>query len=68
MKNRKGSWPFKQTWYSLCSRHMMNYEDETCHMCQSGHWRYDVVHSISSFVYKNWPNFWIWWVNRKRRF
>lgn len=61
--NKRGMWPFSQTWFSMCSAHSYGrYED--CQACQAGCWCSDVKQSIGLFVYDNAPDFWRWWANR----
>lgn len=62
---KKGIWPFRKTWYSICSAHQ-KYK-KSCPRCNKGNWHNDVRYYFSSVIYKNWPNVWRWWVNRKQR-
>jgi hypothetical protein len=58
----KGVWPFRYEWFSFCSAHQRH--NPTCELCSHGGWTNVNRHAISSFVYKRWPDFWRWYVNR----
>jgi hypothetical protein len=61
-RRRKGVWPFSSTWFSFCSAHQ-RYK-ANCDLCNAGTWINDIRHAVSSFVFKRWPDFWRWYVNR----
>lgn len=58
----KGVFPFRQTWYSLCSAHQ-DYK-KACACCNAGMWAYDVPHFFGSIVYAVAPGLWQQWANR----
>ena len=64
--NKRGTWPFNQTYYSMCSAHNDG-RHEDCLACNAGTWYSDVRHSISSVIYKTTPGIWRWWVNKRYR-
>lgn len=55
--------PFRQDWYSICSRHLEYRSD--CDLCQSGVWLNHWIHICSHTFYILFPQTWKWWVNRK---
>jgi hypothetical protein len=58
---RKGIWPFRSEWYSVCSAHQQHSRD--CDTCQYGSWRNVVTGLISSTIFKHKPDLWRWWMN-----
>ena len=61
--NKRGTWPFSQTYYSICSAHNDG-RHEDCLACDAGEWHSDVRHLITSMI----PlKIWLWWVNRRWR-
>lgn len=60
---KRGVWPLRQTWYSICSAHQEH--DPECDLCQSGWWYNDVRQAVGGWVFRRWPRLWRWWVNRK---
>lgn len=58
----KGFGPFKKEWYSICSSHFIY--DEHCIRCTRGEWINVWRHFFGSKVYKYFPDFWRWWVNK----
>lgn len=59
---RRGRFPFRRTWYSICSMHY--YHDESCDLCKTGDWSNDVRHWLGGRVFRYCPRLWRWWVNR----
>lgn len=59
----RGFGPWKQEWYSICSRHL--HRDNTCNLCQVGSWENVWKLKLSQTIYKCCPNLWKWWKNRK---
>lgn len=57
--------PFRQTWYSICSRHREH--DPSCDLCTTGSWSNDVSHWFGSKIYNRAPGVWRWWMNRPKR-
>lgn len=57
----RGKFIFKEEWYSLCSMH--NVYDNDCPLCNTGSWRNIYIGKISSFFFKYFPKFWVFWVN-----
>lgn len=55
--------PFKQTWFSLCSKHL--YHKDDCNLCQAGQWQYNWVRAIDHVVYVWVYPVWYWWHNRR---
>lgn len=60
----KGWGPWRQEWYSFCSRHRRT--DPKCHICSSGHWVNVWRVRLGSLVFKASPDLWRWWANRPR--
>ena len=63
MKTERYWWIFKQRWYSVCSAHRIS--EESCLRCRTGQWRSEFALSVSRWVHKRFPNFWMKWVNRR---
>jgi hypothetical protein len=63
-KTRRGIWPFRQRFYSLCSVHRSKYLNPNCANCLIGSWKYDIPLWISQKVFKYFPRLWTWWANR----
>lgn len=61
----KGILFWRKRWFSICSMHRIH--DDNCNMCRAGHWTNVWAYHIEGFVYDWFPNFWSWWVNRKRK-
>ena len=60
---KRGSFPNRQTWYSLCSKHQTY--DPDCDTCKQGEWVNDIGHLLSYLLWKALPRVWLWWQNRK---
>jgi hypothetical protein len=60
----KGFGPWRQDWYSICSRHRWHMEG--CRLCAVGQWRNRWAHIAGSVLFKLAPGIWIWWANRPR--
>ncbi len=60
-QKERGRFLFKEQWYSICSMHFAH--NETCTLCNTGHWRNVFVGKITSFVYKVAPSVWRFWAN-----
>jgi len=60
----KGVWPFRYRFISICSRHYTPSPD--CDMCATGRWSNTLKSAISSMIYKRFPTFWRYWVNRRQ--
>lgn len=62
--------PFRQEWYSICSRHCEH--NETCRLCRTGHWVNAWKHAIGAAFFWCSPPLWRLWANRpwspQRRF
>lgn len=57
----RGRFLFKEQWYSICSMHA-NHDDD-CELCNTGTWKNIYMSVFSSFVFKHFPKFWVFWVN-----
>jgi len=55
--------PFKQEWYSICSKHMVY--DKNCNMCNAGVWCNVWKNNLSKFIFKYFPKFWHWIISIK---
>jgi hypothetical protein len=56
----KGWGPWRKLWFSFCSMHQ-EYQ-ETCHICNAGHWVNNWRYKFEDFIYKNFPKLWKWWM------
>lgn len=56
------SGPFRQEWYSICSRHQ--HYSASCGLCQTGQWRNVWRQAAGSWVYDRSPALWRLWANR----
>lgn len=54
--------PFRQEYYSICSRH--KHRDKECKACAAGEWRNRLVHRMDNIIYSNCRILWRWWHNR----
>ena len=61
---RIGKLWWRQTWYSICSRH--SEASPQCRLCMTGHYRNDVTRRVGSFFHNHFYSLWYWWVNRPR--
>lgn len=53
------SWgPFRQEWYSACSRHRAR--DDSCVACGYGRWVNVCLHAVSLGLYRVAPRAWRW--------
>lgn len=64
LRQKKGIWPFRYHFYSICSRHR-NPSPE-CDLCAIGSWKNTLTRFFGSIIYKRFPTFWRYWVNRKQ--
>lgn len=55
--------PFRQDWYSICSKHQSYAEN--CYLCEVGQWRNRWGRKFGNLVYQISPRLWRWWANRK---
>lgn len=53
-----------KTWASICSKHMLNY-NEDCEICQKGYYRNVWASIISAWMCKHFYTLWFWWVNKR---
>lgn len=61
---RRGVWPLRQTWWSVCSVH--HEYNESCHICRAGTWRWDVLHWLGVATFAVSPRLWRLLANRHR--
>ena len=57
----KGNYFWKSKWISICSKHP-TYEP-SCDLCNAGQWYNESLMKLSSFTFKHYPKFWVWWMN-----
>ena len=63
-KTSRGRWLGRERFYSICSRHMGDNQDD-CALCKIGQWRNVYLDAVSHRVFKLAPRLWRWWTNRK---
>lgn len=56
--------PFRQEWYSICSKHRGGGPDSDCRLCRTGQWHNVHRLKVSGFVHDHAYPVWFWWVNR----
>jgi len=61
----RGSWLFREEFYSICSMHYIDRSD--CSRCQTGEWINVWVHWISGLFYITSPKLWRYWINWGRK-
>lgn len=57
---KKGIWPLRKTWYSICTKHKKY--NSSCPKCNRGNWISDTKYQLNKFVYMNFPKIWKWWI------